>query len=360
MTIRTAHILELSPRTTEGQTLAARARVGMTLAQAARALGGPEPRALRALLGLEAAGEVRLAWPPDDPALAAVLGGGAPAEALLAADPGLHNVVAYEAEWERYAPWFDFVEREDDNAHLKRLERDVYLAHLAPWLDALRPGARVLDAGCGAGRLLAPLLARGLRVTLVDASPRALRCAVRHALALNAEATALEARPADVRRMAFLADGAFDLTLALEVICYQSRPADALAELVRVTRPGGLVAVSVEGLHGGLLHEPRVTLENAARVLSERRLLVEHDLYVRYYTPGDLRAELEAAGLEPLSLVGCHFVPDGPLARLLDERNLAEPATRDAALALDATCASDPALAPLARAWLAVGRKKGA
>ena len=61
----------------------------------------------------------------------------------------------------------------------------------------------------------------------------------------------------DVSRLGALGDvlprAGLDAALAIEVLCYVEDPLSALRELARVTRPGGWIAVSVEGLYGALL-----------------------------------------------------------------------------------------------------------
>lgn len=287
---------------------------------------------LREKLELDAEGKLDLRLPTDDDALSRLYAGGAP-------DPGLAYVAAYESLWPSASALFDFVGARDFNGLLKAFERDVYLRHLAPLLDALPPGARVLDAGCGVGRFSTELLRRGLAVDGLDASNSALKRAARHALAAGAGAR-FSVHLGDSRRMTMFEDGAFDAVLALELVCYQPDTRASLAELVRVVKPGRPIAVSVEG------------------TFAEGR--PGSAPFVRYFTSGDLRREMEDAGLTDVSIAGTHYVPEGPLEGLLDEAALADPVRREAAMARELACERDPALAPHARAWLATGRKREA
>ncbi len=230
---------------------------------------------------------------------------------------------------------------DDYNGRLKAFERDIYLRHLEPSLAALRPGAAVLDAGCGVGRFSDALLRRGLRVTGLDASPSALKAAARHVLAAGG-AERFSVRLGDARRMTGLPDGAFDAALALELVCYHPDADASLGELRRVLAPGGLLFVSVEGHYGARLREG-----------------ASEELFVRYYDPASLTAALEAAGFGVLSVVGTHYVPEGPLDHLVDEDALGDPARRAALLERELASGSDPALATQARAWLATARRRG-
>ncbi len=293
--------------------------------------------ALRDQLELDAAGRGDLLLPTSDAALARLYAG--PRRA--AEEPGLAYVATYENRWPEAVALYDFVGAEDYNGRLKAFERDVYLRHLGPSLDALPAGARVLDAGCGVGRFSAELLRRGFTVDGLDASNAALKRAARHALAAGAGGR-YAVHLGDSRRMTMFEAGVFDAVLALELICYQPDTKAALAELARVAAPGALVAVSVEGTYGATLREP------------------SDELFVRYFTREELEREMREAGFVDVSVIGTHYLPEGVLDRLLDEETLSDPARRAAAMERELTSERDPALAPLARAWLGIGRKGGA
>jgi SAM-dependent methyltransferase len=66
-----------------------------------------------------------------------------------------------------------------------------YLGELADVLPAIAAGARVLDLGCGTGRLARPLLAHGARVTAVDNSAEMLAALPPGAEAVHADIEAL-------------------------------------------------------------------------------------------------------------------------------------------------------------------------
>jgi SAM-dependent methyltransferase len=104
----------------------------------------------------------------------------------------------------------------------------------------LEPGARLLDAGCGSGRTLDELARYG-RVSGVDLSPEAVEAARRRGHE--------DVRVARVEELPF-ADATFDVVTCLDVVEHTPDDRATLAELRRVTRPGGLLLVTVPAYQG--------------------------------------------------------------------------------------------------------------
>lgn len=104
----------------------------------------------------------------------------------------------------------------------------------------LRPGDAVLDAGCGTGRALPALRAVvGPRGTVlgVDLTPAMLEAAAR---AGRTESGVLIR--ADVAQLP-LRDGSLDAVFGAGLISHLARPGADTAELARVVRPGGVLAL---------------------------------------------------------------------------------------------------------------------
>lgn len=109
-------------------------------------------------------------------------------------------------------------------------------------LDAVRD---VLDVGCGVGHwgmLLASVLPKDVRVTGIDPEPSWIEQASARAIARGLDGR-FSYRQGEAERLPF-PDNAFDLTTCQTVLIHLCDPAAAIAEMLRVTKPGGLVAVA--------------------------------------------------------------------------------------------------------------------
>jgi SAM-dependent methyltransferase len=106
------------------------------------------------------------------------------------------------------------------------------------------PGARVLEVGCGPGRL-AIRLARehGLDVTGVDLDPGMIERALANVAALpNGRGPGPSFAVGDAASLPF-ADRSFDLVVSTLSLHHWADPAAGLAEIGRVLRPGGRALV---------------------------------------------------------------------------------------------------------------------
>jgi SAM-dependent methyltransferase len=105
---------------------------------------------------------------------------------------------------------------------------------------ALEPGARVLDIACGTGNTTIPLARRGARVTGLDMMPHFLEeartRAAREGLRIHFDEGFAERLP--------YPDGSFDFLISMFGIMFSPLPATVAAEMARVLRPGGRLALA--------------------------------------------------------------------------------------------------------------------
>ena len=158
----------------------------------------------------------------------------------------------------------------------------------------LEAGDLLLDLGCGAGRHAFESYRRGARVVAFDYShPELVEVrglfgamqeageAPRHGLAtaVNGDAVQLP-----------FPDGCFDRIIASEVLEHVPDDEAALRELMRVLRPGGVMAATI----------PAWLPEQICWKLSdEYHAPFVVGGHVRIYTEDELRQKMRAAGLEP-------------------------------------------------------------
>ncbi len=194
-------------------------------------------------------------------------------------------------EWpEKYDQWFE-----------SAIGRLVWEYESRLLLDLVRPdqGEQILDAGCGTGMFTQDLLAAGSRVVGLELSLPMLRRAGK-----KAAGCPFYAVQGDLRRLPF-ADCSFDKTVSVTAIEFIEDARGGVAELFRVTRPGGLVVVaSLNSL------SPWATRRKAAA--KEGHAIFEH---VHFRSP----AEMADLAPVPASVrTAIHFQKDDDLALAKD------------------------------------------
>jgi ubiquinone/menaquinone biosynthesis C-methylase UbiE len=180
--------------------------------------------------------------------------------------------------------------------------RREFVAALALPPAHLNSHLKFLDVGCGPGHVARGLAENGYDVTGVDRSHSLLRIARRLASKLaSPHRVAFRHSPTD--KLPF-ADASFHLTYATGVIYWVEHLAETLREIVRVTRPDGVVAFL----------DPHASMSIAnAREYCQRHSLSRRDTrkmiawatsarFNRRFEEPELRSALVNAGLEEIQL----------------------------------------------------------
>ncbi len=159
----------------------------------------------------------------------------------------------------------------------------------------VRPGEKVLDAGCGEGRHCFGALERGAHVVGLDLD--------RAALAVNVDS--LRRRAAECGRLGALvhgnafqlpfADAAFDKVICSEVMEHVHDYRAAARELARVTKPGGCLAITI----------PTATSENLYLHVGDD-YFESPGGHIRIFRPRQLALGLAEAGLATIGVGFAH------------------------------------------------------
>lgn len=164
------------------------------------------------------------------------------------------------------------------------------------------PGARrVLDAGCGSGRLTVALAQAGGEVTGIDTNPKQLADARRRADKAGVGLTLLEA---DFNAPLPFADASFDAVTSRLALMAADDPVATLGELCRVLEPGGqlvtvLWASPAENPWFGLPREAIGTVLGPDRAAFARA-------FGKLGDPGEAAAVHRAGGLQDVAARRLH------------------------------------------------------
>jgi len=173
------------------------------------------------------------------------------------------------------------------------------------------PDDRLLEVGCGTGSLTFALAraAPFAALTAVDFAD----VYVRAARAANQDAR-VQFEQGDAGALRF-PDASFDRTFALLLLHLVSGPERVVAEMRRVTRPGGVVAAAVWDAEGGVVMH-RIFWDTAAVLDPAARPLRARSMGSPVVAPGGLRRLFRDAGLEAID--------DRPLAIRMEPSSFAD------------------------------------
>jgi SAM-dependent methyltransferase len=188
----------------------------------------------------------------------------------------------------------------DESARLQR-QSDELRPESAALLSriALRPGQAAIDLGCGPSGildLLAAAVAPGGQVVGVDSDPAHVALARQFASARGL--ANVEVIPGDARHTG-LPSGTFDLVHARTLLVNIPAPAEVVAEMVRLARPGGWVASQEPDAGNSLCYPPHPAWDRLREIFH-----ASHDrLGANLLTGRELTGMYRRAGLEDIEVV---------------------------------------------------------
>jgi ubiquinone/menaquinone biosynthesis C-methylase UbiE len=167
-------------------------------------------------------------------------------------------------EWpEKYDQWFE--------TPIGRLVRE-YESRLLLEMAQPSQGELILDAGCGTGVFTLDLIAAGSAIIGLELSLPMLQRAGK-----KAAGATFRMVQGDMRQLPFV-DGSFDKTISVTAIEFLEDARGGVAELFRVTKPGGLIVVaSLNGLS--------LWAERRRAAAKEGHAIFEH---VRFRSPPEM------------------------------------------------------------------------
>ena len=155
----------------------------------------------------------------------------------------------------------------------------------------LEPGMRALDVGCGPGALSAALVDQlgAASVSAADPSTTFVDACRTRLPGVDVVEASAEALP--------FADGTFDATLSQLVVNFMSDPEEGGREMVRVTRPGGVVASCVWD-YAGEMTLLRAFWDAAREIAPERAAASDEGVVMPWCREGELAELWRAAHLD--------------------------------------------------------------
>ena len=120
-------------------------------------------------------------------------------------------------------------------AHFIMPDAEQFMARLN-----LQPGTKVLDVACGTGNLAVLAARRGCITSGLDIASNLIAQARERA---QNEALAIEYTEGDAEAMPY-PDASFDTVVSMYGVMFAPRPERIVSELIRVVKPGGLIALA--------------------------------------------------------------------------------------------------------------------
>jgi len=161
--------------------------------------------------------------------------------------------------------------------------------------------ARVLDVGCGGGLLAETLARAGAEVTAIDLAPTMVETARLHALDSGLQ---IDYRVEAAEQLLNTQAGKFDVVTCMEMLEHVPDPAETIAVLGKLARPGGHVFLSTINRNFKSFALAIVGAEYVANLVPRGT----HE-YERLLKPSEIARFARAAALDVADIAGLRYDP---------------------------------------------------
>ena len=198
------------------------------------------------------------------------------------------------------ARWWD-TRGEMAALHVINPPRLRYIRQRAGGASQSLKGKRVLDVGCGGGILTEALAAAGAEALGIDLAAASIEVARQHA-ADTGNAARYELIGAEA--LAEREPESFDLVCSLEMLEHVPDPAETIAAIAALVKPGGDVVFSTINRNPKSYALMIIGAEYIANIVPRGT----HD-YAKFIKPSELDRWARAAGLVPTDVTGLRYNP---------------------------------------------------
>ncbi len=179
-------------------------------------------------------------------------------------------------------------------------------------LDEHNVSGRVLEIGCGSGRITEKIVRRSSETLLVDLSSNMLDFT--KARVQEAATGPITTHVASAYELP-LETASVDSVVSINVLSHMETPADFMSEVARVVRPGGSVVLNFPIWHSLFLP--------GALLVKARKRAFNFDVYSRWYSSREVRGLFLDAGITINKSYGQYYVP-----RAIDKFDVSNPIRR--------------------------------
>lgn len=176
-------------------------------------------------------------------------------------------------------------------------------------LDNHNVSGRVLEIGCGSGRITEKIVRRSAETLLVDLSSNMLDFT--KARVEDAATGPITTHVGSAYELP-LETASVDAVVSINVLSHIEKPSDFMSEVARVVRPGGSLVLNFPIWHSLFLP--------GALLVKARKKAINFDVYSRWYSSREVRRLFDDAGITINQSYGQYYVP-----RAVDKVDVSKP-----------------------------------